>query len=108
MIVPMHHHELVRRHALLRHIPGLARPTETNAFPLTDRIEREPNMLPYGFSSLVHHRARLLFQISVEELAERPFADEADPGRVFLCVVRQAGLPRDAPHLGFLQLTDRE
>ena len=36
----------------------------------------------------------VLRQVAVEELAERPLADEADAGRVLLRVVRQAGLER--------------
>ena len=63
-----------------------------------------PTRLPFG----VDDRPRRPRQVAVEELAERPLADEADAGRVLLGVVRQPGLERDAPHLGLLQLADRE
>ncbi|CFO27059.1 Uncharacterised protein [Bordetella pertussis] len=47
-------------------------------------------------------------QVAIEELAERPLADEADAGRVLLGRVVQPDLVGDAPHLGLAQFTQRK
>ena len=65
-------------------------------------------MLAHLAAAVVQDRARVVRQVVVEELAERPLADEADAGRILLLRVRQADLVGDAAHLGLVQLADRE
>ena len=57
---------------------------------------------------VVFDRAGGFGDVTVKELSERPLADEADAGRVFLFRVGQADLVSDAAHLGLVQLTHRE
>src|SRR5438132_3208786 len=57
-------------------------------------------MLPDGLALGRAHRTGLPRQIAVQELAKRPFADEADPGRIALGEIVQPGLPGDSAHLG--------
>src|SRR5258707_11534060 len=112
MVVALHHHELVRGHPLLGDIPGaVARvllAADADAFALADGVEREADVFANAFPFTGNNRARLAFQIPVQKIPERPLADEADTRRILLRVVRQAGLLRDSPHLGLLQLADPE
>src|SRR5207247_10340557 len=89
-------------------LPGLARPADADAFSLPDRVEGKTDVLADRLSILVDDRARRLRQITIQELPERPLADEANPGRVLLGVVRQAGFLGDAAHLRLLEIAERE
>src|SRR5207244_935259 len=85
------------------HRPG---PTVAAAFSLPDRIEGKTDVLADRLSILIDDRAGRLRQIAIQELPERPLADEADPGRVLLGVVRQPGFERYAPDFGLPQAAD--
>src|SRR2546430_8489259 len=104
----LHDDQLVGGDALLGDIPGLARPADADAFSLPDRIEGKTDVLADRLSILIDDRAGRLRQIAIQELPERPLADEADPGRVLLGVVRQPGFERYAPDFGLPQAADRE
>src|SRR5207249_4564905 len=47
-------------------------------------------------------------QITVQEFAERPLADEADAGGILLVVVRQSGFARDFSHFALVEIAKRE
>src|SRR4029078_13176257 len=108
MVMTLHHHQLVRRQVLRRDVPRLSGAPQADTLALADRVEREPDVLANDPPCAVDHRSRLLRQITVEELAERTLADEADSRRVLFRMVRQPGFQRSAPHFAFLQLADRE
>src|SRR5262249_46008980 len=104
VIVPLHDDQLVRRQVLVRDIPGLARPTDADALALPDRVEGEADVLADRAALVVDDRPRRLGQVAVEELAERPLADEANAGRVLLRVVRQPRFQRDAAYFALPEL----
>src|SRR2546430_11697006 len=104
----LHDDQLVGGDALLGDIPGLARPADADAFSLPDRIEGKTDVLADRLSILIDDRAGRLRQITIQELPERPLADEANPGRVLLGVVRQAGFLGDATHLRLLEISEPE
>src|SRR4051794_39739840 len=115
MVMALHHPERVPFHVLARHEPRLvfaaAAPralfldaSDAQPLALAQRIETQPLVLPDDAAALVLDRARFLRNVAVQEFAERPVADEADPGGVLLPGIRQAGLLRDPTHLGLAQL----
>src|SRR3954469_5572157 len=108
MVVSLYDDELVLLQILCRYIPGLACPADADALALADGVEGEADVLAEGPALGRLDRPGRFGQVAVQELAERALADEADPGRIFLRVVRQAGFERDAPHLAFLQLAHGE
>src|SRR5690349_16446778 len=108
MVVAPHDHELVRAKVLLRNVPGLAGSAQADALALPDGVEGEADVLPEGPTCLVDDRPGQLRQVAVQELPERPLADEADTGRVLLRVIWQSGLARDAAHFGLAQAAQRE
>src|SRR5262245_21071616 len=112
VIVALHYYELIRLEPLVGDIPGLCgcvgNAADADTLSLADGVEGKPDVLPQPLAVLVHDRAWNLRQVTVQELAERPLADEADAGRVLLRVVRQPGLSREPPHLGLLHFADRK
>ena len=112
MVVPLNDDQFVLREILAAHVPGPAgrilQAADADAFSLADSIEREPDMLPHGLALGRAHRTGLPRQIAVQELAKRPFADEADSGRAALGEVVQSGLLGDSAHFGLPQLPDGE
>jgi hypothetical protein len=108
VVVAAHHDQLVRRQALLRDVPRLARAAEPDAAALAYGVEGEPDVLADPAAILVDDRPGGLRQVAVQELAERPLANEADAGRILLGVVRQPRLARDAAHVRLPQLAERE
>src|SRR6266849_10770365 len=98
MVVSLHHYQLVGRKLLGRDVPRLARASNADAFALADGVEGESDVLADRAALVVDDRPRHLRQVTVQELAERPLADEADAGRILLGVVRQTGFERDAAH----------
>src|SRR5204862_5495971 len=103
-VMALHDAQLVGGDALLGDIPGLARPADADAFSLPDRIEGKTDVLAERRSVLIDDRAGRLRQITIQELAERALADEANPGRVLLGVVRQSGFLGHAAHLRLLEI----
>src|SRR6185369_3135488 len=83
-------------------------PADADALALAERVEAQAHVLADHPAAVVLDRPRRVREVAVQELAERPLADEADAGRVLLLRVRQADLGRDAAHLGLRQLADRE
>src|SRR5688572_16170900 len=108
VVVPLHHHQLVLGDALLRDVPRLPRAADADALALPDGVEGKADVLTQRFATFINYSAGDLREVAVQELPERPLADEADAGRVLLRVVRQPGLEREAAHFAFLQLADRE
>ena len=78
-------------------------PCAARACRTTGRRARRPTCVLRRADRPRRHR-----QIAVQELAERPLADEADAGRVLLLRVGQADLGGDAPHLGLAQFAHRK
>src|SRR6185436_20291814 len=83
-------------------------PAYADALALADGVEREPDVRADAHALGRHDRPGLARQVAVEELAERPFADEADPGRILFRMVRQPGLGCERANLGFLQFAQRK
>src|SRR5206468_7804484 len=81
---------------------------DAQALALSQRIERQALVLADRAAARVLDRPRLLADVAVQELAERPLADEADAGGVLLLRVGQAHLFGDLPHHGLAQLADGE
>ncbi|KAG0741327.1 hypothetical protein G6F24_016744 [Rhizopus arrhizus] len=117
MVVPLHYIQDVAFEVLARHIPGFGRAvfalaslhaTHAQALALAQRVEGQafvaPDLLPFGRQD----RPRFGRQVAVQEFAERPFADEADPRGILLGGVVQANLVRDTPHFGLVDLAQRE
>ena len=61
------------------------------ALALTQRVKAQAHVFTEHAALVVFDRARGLGDVAVEELSERPLADEADAGRVLLLRGRQAG-----------------
>src|SRR5207237_9776922 len=99
---------LVRRAVLARHVPCLARASDTDALALADGVERKADVLADRAAFGIDDRTGHFGQIAVQELPEGTLADEADAGRVLLCVVRQPRLEGDAAHLGLINFAYRE
>src|SRR2546421_2453912 len=108
MIMPLPHEEWVGGEFFPPDARGPAAPADADALALPDRVEGKADVLADRAALVVDDWPRRLRQVAVEELAERPLADEADAGRVLLCVVWQLRLQRNAPYLAFLQLADGE
>jgi hypothetical protein len=112
MIVALHDPQRVGRHVLARDVPGFAAaallPADADALALAQRVEGQADVLAHHAAVGAADRARRGRQVAVEELAERPLADEADAGRVFLLGVGQADLVGDAAHLALGQLAHRK
>ena len=64
---------------------------DAEALALSERVEHESHVLPDQAPVERVDVARVGRQVAVQELAERPLADEADSGRILLVVVRQSG-----------------
>ena len=82
--------------------------TDAQALALPERVEAQADVAPDRATAVVFDRTGLVTQVAVEELAKRPFADEADAGGVFFLRVGQVDLGREVAHLGLLQLAHRE
>ena len=119
MVVPLHHPERVFFHVLARHKPrrvvaaaalctfGLEA-ANAQSLALAQCVKAQAHVLADGLSLVVLDRARLLGDIAVQKVSERPLADEADAGLVLLLCVGQADLKCQAAHLGLVQFADRE
>src|SRR5262245_6885772 len=119
MVVALHHPQRVLRHVLAGHEPRrvlaaaalsalFLDAADAQALALAQRVERQA-YVPADHAALrVPDRPRLLADVAIQEVAEGPFADEADARGVLLPGVGQPDLRRDAPHLGLAQLADRE
>ncbi|EDT37445.1 hypothetical protein BamMEX5DRAFT_6774 [Burkholderia ambifaria MEX-5] len=112
MVVALHDVQRVRRDVLRGDEPWLSAAVlaaaEADALALAERVEREADVLADHLAVRRLHRARFRRKIAVQEVAERPFADEADARRVLLLRVRQADLRGDLAHLRLRDLAERE
>src|SRR5205085_12169019 len=90
------------------HTAGVLEAADADPLALAERVERKADVAADRPAAIVLDRPGCVGEIAAEELAERPFADEADPGRVLLLRVGQADLAGDAPDLGLVQLADRK
>ena len=78
------------------------------ALALTQRVKAQAHVFAQHAALVVLDQARRLGDVAVEELSERPLANKADAGRVFLFGIGQADFVSDAAHLGLVQLAHRE
>ena len=78
------------------------------ALALAQRIKAQAHVLAQHAALVVFDRAGGFGDVTVKELSERPLANKADAGRVFLFRVGQADLVGDTAHLGLAQLTHRK
>src|SRR5438045_1701432 len=119
MVVTGNDVEDVAREVLARDEPGrvlaagasaarVLEAADADALPLAERVERQADVLADGPAAVVLDRSRRVGEVAIEELAKRPFADEADAGRVLLPRVRQADRGGDPAHLGLGEVADRE
>src|SRR5262245_42621830 len=107
MLVALHHEQLVAVEILVGDVPRFSvaalRSADAESRALADRVEGEPDVAADDALFRRADRAGRAREVVVQELAERPLADEADPGRVFLRVHWQFRLARDALHVDLLQ-----
>src|SRR5688572_20671618 len=112
MIGALHRDERVAREGLGGHEPGRAagvRATaDAEAAALPDRVALEAPVTADHDALVVLDRPCATRQPVADELAERAFADETDPGRVALVRDRQPALAGDSPHLGLAQAAHGE
>ncbi len=87
---------------------AVGRAADVQAVALAQRVVREPPV-PAAFAAFVvaDHAGRLR-QILVQEVGERPLADEADAGAVLFRGYGQAGAARELADLAFQQIAERE
>src|SRR5437016_5789384 len=111
MIVPLYDDERVAADILRGHVPGQVRaamlPADSEPPALAERVERESLVgaepLPRGgLDGSGGHREE-----AGQERAERPLADEADPGAVGLVEHREPRAPRALAHRALLELAER-
>ncbi len=112
MVVALHDHQRVARHVLPRDEPGLVRSVPRAAYPqplaLSERVIREPVVPADHVAGRRFHRSGRARQVTRQEIAERPLADEADPRGVLLRPRRNALLARDAPHVALVHVPERK
>ena len=128
MVVALHHPQGIRLQVFARHKPGLvlagtALALSLNRFEigafgldaayaqalaLTQRVKAQAHVFAQHAALVVFDRAGGFGDVTVKELSERPLANKADAGRVFLFRVGQADLVGDTAHLGLVQLTHRK
>ncbi len=78
------------------------------ALPLPQGVVHETLVFADDVAAGRAHRARVGGQVSAQELAERPLADEADTGRVFFVVNREAPVTCDLTDFTLDEFTERE
>ncbi len=105
MVVPLADPERVGGEVLLRDEPGFARrllhAAHADALALAQRVKGQADVFAHDAAVRGLHGARGGGEVAVQEFAEGPFADEADPGRVLLLRVRKPDFLRDAAHFRF-------
>jgi hypothetical protein len=113
MVMALHHAQNVLVQSLRATNQGAWSPPRARLFldaadaqarALAQRVEGQAHMLAQLAAAVVQDGTRLLADVAVQEVAERPLADEADAGRVLLLGVGQADLFGNAAHLGLVQL----
>src|SRR5207249_3210707 len=82
--------------------------SDLESVPLPDRVVRDALMLSDHLALGCLRDAWRPREIASQELAEWPFADEADPGAVLLVVRRNAFALRDRADLALRQLRQRK
>src|SRR6185312_7371842 len=103
MVVPLHHVQGVAGHVLARGEPGRVtmatgrgaarlETADADALALSDRVEAQAHVFAERAAAVVANRPGRVREVTVEELAKRPLADEADAGRILFLRVRQADL----------------
>ena len=119
VVVPGDDVEDIAREVLARDEPGCVLAADAHAavvleaadadpLALAQRVERQADVLADGPAAIVLDRPGRADEVAIEELAERPLADEADAGRVLLSCVRQADLGGDPAYFGLRELADRK
>ena len=81
---------------------------DAQALALAQRVKAQAHMLADHAAVVALDRPRCFGNVAIEKFAERPLANEADAGRVFLAGIGQANLIGNASHLAFVQLTHRK
>ena len=108
MIVTLHDDELVRGDVLSGDVPREALPADAEALTLPDRVVHQSHVAPDDAAFGRDHVARFAREIAVQELPERTFADEADPGGILLRVVRQADAFGERADIALQPAAERE
>ena len=80
---------------------------DVKAVALAERVVREATMPAALDSAVVANDAGIVGQVMVQEIRERPLADEADAGAVFLFRDREAGLAGELAHLTLHEVAER-
>ena len=81
---------------------------DTQAAALSERIACEPLMPANDHAVDGFNRTRNARQPGLQELAEGPFADEADAGGIWLVEYRQAAFAGDGAHFRLAERSQRE
>src|SRR5882724_4413497 len=100
MVVALHDPQRVALQVLACHVPRIVvgsaalalvlDAADAEALALAERVEAQAHVPAEHTAAFIFNRPGLVAQVAVEELAERPLADEADAGGVFLRSNRQA------------------
>src|SRR5690606_24934126 len=93
--------------ALAHHIPGRTAATalaaDADSPALTQGVVRQPDVFAHRAPRGADDRAGCMRQVLLQEVAERPLADETDAGAVALGGYRQSSRMRKFPHLLLVQ-----
>ena len=110
--VSLHNQQSIVRRVLASDKPWLAvstlRSADAETLPLAERVVCEA-LVPADDDTFRRlHRPGFLGQVAGEKLAERPLADEADAGRIFLGVGRNALFARQRAYLALGHVAKRK
>src|SRR5258707_14174303 len=112
MVVALSDIQRVRRNILTGDEPRLAAAllaaAEADTLALPEGVKREADVFADHVAVGGFHRTGVGRQIAVQEVAERPFADEADAGGIFLLRVRERDLFGNLAEFGFRNLARRK
>ncbi len=112
MVVPLHGDQRVALEVLggdePRQVGAVAHAADPQPLALSERVVGEAVMAADDRAVGRLDRPRRPRQVAGEEIAERPLADEADPGRILLGPGRDALAPGDGADFALGQFPDRE
>ncbi len=108
----LYHDQDISRHILVRNEPGFATPLSCSAnaqsLPLADGVVHQAGVPAHDVASRRLYLARLMRQVAMEKLPERPFTDKTNPGAVFLGKIGQFVISGNLAYVALVKMTDRK
>src|SRR6478672_1990117 len=112
MFAPLHDDQPIAVEILRSDIPGvtvaLALSADAEPLPLSKCVEHEPDVPADEAAIDGVDVAGVRWKVAVQKLAKRPFADEADAGRIAFVVIGQAFAARDLADLPLVKRAQRK